>query len=62
MQLQYCLESSFYISSIGMLLVWEVRRKDFLAMCIHHIATVVLQGASYSLGWVHLGPWHDLWN
>jgi hypothetical protein len=55
MQLQYCLESSFYISSIMMLMTWEVRRKDFVAMCMHHAATVVLQGASYFLRWVRPG-------
>ncbi len=49
MRLQYCLESSFYISSIAMLLMWEVRRKDFWAMLVHHIATVFLQAASYRL-------------
>jgi hypothetical protein len=55
MQLQYCLESSFYISSIMMLMTWEVRRKDFVAMCMHHAATVVLQGASYFLRCVRPG-------
>jgi hypothetical protein len=49
MQLHYCLESSFYISSVVMLLLWEVRRKDFMAMLTHHMATVVLQAASHQL-------------
>ena len=45
----YCTELGFYIASIGMLVFWEVRRRDFAAMMIHHIATVALIGGSYYL-------------
>lgn len=45
----YCFELAFYISSIGMLVFWETRRKDFVVMMTHHIATVVLIALSYHL-------------
>lgn len=40
---------AFYISSIGMLVFWETRRKDFVVMMTHHFATVVLIALSYHL-------------
>lgn len=46
MQLLYNLELGFYISSVFMILCWEIRRKDFAAMFSHHIATVILISAS----------------
>lgn len=46
MQLLYNLELGFYISSIFMIVHWEVKRKDFLAMFSHHIVTVILISAS----------------
>lgn len=46
MQLLYNMELGFYISSIFMILFWEVRRKDFAAMFSHHIATVILISTS----------------
>lgn len=46
MQLLYHLELGFYIASVFMILFWEIRRKDFAAMFSHHIATVILIGAS----------------
>ena len=45
----YCTELGFYIASIGMLIFWEVRRRDFAAMMIHHLATVSLIVGSYYL-------------
>ncbi len=45
----YCTELAFYIASIGMLIFWEVRRRDFAAMMIHHIATVSLILGSHYL-------------
>jgi hypothetical protein len=46
MALLYNLELGFYISSIFMIIFWEIRRKDFAVMFSHHIATTLLVGAS----------------
>lgn len=46
MVLLYNLELGFYISSIFMIVLWEVRRKDFVAMFSHHVVTVILISAS----------------
>lgn len=43
----YMCQCGFYIYSIGALLIWETRRKDFLIMMSHHIITSVLIGYSY---------------
>lgn len=45
--LYYAAEGAFYTASIFMLVMWEERRKDFLPMLLHHIATVVLIAVSY---------------
>jgi hypothetical protein len=46
MRLLYNLELGFYISSIFMIQVWEVRRKDHWPMFSHHIATATLIATS----------------
>ncbi|KAK9865454.1 hypothetical protein WJX84_003860 [Apatococcus fuscideae] len=51
----YCTELGFYIASIGMLIFWEVRRRDFAAMMIHHLATVSLIVGSYYLNYLRVG-------
>lgn len=49
MQWLYNLQLSFYISSVFMILLWEIRRRDFAAMFTHHLVTVVLIAASMHL-------------
>jgi hypothetical protein len=46
MRLLYNFELGFYISSIFMIQLWEVRRKDHWPMFSHHIATATLIAAS----------------
>eukprot|EP00798_Chlamydomonas_sp_ICE-L_P030299 gene30299-35287_t len=42
MQVMYCWQMSYYVSSTWMLALWEIPRKDMRAMMLHHIATVIL--------------------
>lgn len=51
----YNVQLGFYVSSIGMILCWEVRRKDFAAMFTHHLLTLGLIVASWRL---RCGPPH----
>ena len=46
----YAAEGAFYAASVGMLLGWEERRRDFLVMLLHHVTTCALIAASYMLG------------
>lgn len=41
MRLLYALETAYYLSTIAMLALWEVPRKDFHVMMTHHFGTVV---------------------
>ena len=47
----YAAEGAFYAASVGMLLLWEERRRDFAVMMLHHLTTCGLIAASYSLRW-----------
>jgi len=47
MKLLYAAEAAYYLSSIAMLALWEVPRKDQNVMMLHHFLTVVLIGLSY---------------
>lgn len=51
----YSLEMGFYISSIGVLAFWEIRRKDFWVMMTHHIVTLLLIAFSYDLNFLRVG-------
>lgn len=51
----YCLEMGFYASSIGVLVFWETRRKDFWVMMVHHIVTLILIAVSYDLNFLRVG-------
>jgi len=42
MQVLYAVELSYYLSTIIMLAVWEVPRKDYPVMMMHHFSTVAL--------------------
>lgn len=46
MRLLYHGQLGFYVSSIFMIIFWEIRRRDFAVMFSHHIATALLIGAS----------------
>lgn len=51
----YLTEMAFYASSIGMLVFWETRRKDFWVMFTHHVATLLLIGFSWHLNFTRVG-------
>lgn len=42
MRLLYMAELSYYLATIIMLAVWEVPRKDYFVMMMHHFSTVAL--------------------
>lgn len=46
----YMCQCGFYIYSIGALVAWETRRKDFSVMMSHHVITSTLIGVSYLTG------------
>ncbi|KAL6907521.1 hypothetical protein ACP4OV_002560 [Aristida adscensionis] len=51
----YMCECGFYIYSIGALVAWETRRKDFAVMMSHHVITSTLIGYSYLTGFFRIG-------
>ena len=51
MALLYGAQLPFYVASFGMILTWEVRRKDFAAMLAHHVITASLIAASAHYRW-----------
>ncbi|KAL2630076.1 hypothetical protein R1flu_014762 [Riccia fluitans] len=51
----YVVQSGFYLFSVGALLFWETRRKDFAVMMTHHIVTVGLLACSYITGFFRIG-------
>ena len=40
--LQYCLQLAFYLQAIPALYIWDLKRKDFYQMAVHHLATIGL--------------------
>lgn len=42
MRVLYTAELAYYLATIIMLAVWEVPRKDFPVMMVHHFSTVAL--------------------
>ena len=46
----YIFELSFYISELACISWLETKRKDHTVLLIHHIATIILIGLSYTLG------------
>jgi hypothetical protein len=49
-RMYYAAEGAFYLASVGMLLTWEERRRDFPVMALHHVTTCALIAASYYVG------------
>ncbi|XP_057838200.1 ceramide synthase LOH2 isoform X2 [Cryptomeria japonica] len=47
LKLFYMCQCGFYTYSIGALLIWETRRKDFTIMMSHHVITVFLIAYSF---------------
>lgn len=47
LMLFYMCQCGFYVYSIGALIAWETRRKDFSVMMSHHIVTTILITYSY---------------
>ncbi|KAM3608571.1 uncharacterized protein V6R79_001126 [Siganus canaliculatus] len=50
----YILEVGFYISLV-LSLAFDVKRKDFQEQVIHHIATLTLQGFSWTSNYIRIG-------
>ncbi|XP_078174272.1 LAG1 homolog 2 [Carex rostrata] len=51
----YMCQCGFYIYSIGALVAWETRRKDFSVMMSHHIVTTILITYSYLTRFFRIG-------
>lgn len=54
MRVTYFFELSWYLAGI-LLLFMDFKRKDFLAMFIHHVATIFMIGLSWHVGGVLVG-------
>lgn len=54
-KLYYMCQCGFYLYSIGALVKWETRRKDFSVMMSHHIITVILISFSYITRFFRIG-------
>ncbi|KAK1402534.1 LAG1 longevity assurance-like [Heracleum sosnowskyi] len=54
-KLYYMCQCGFYLYSIGALVKWETRRKDFSVMMSHHIITVILISYSYITRFFRIG-------
>jgi ceramide synthetase len=55
LMLFYMCQCGFYVYSIGALVAWETRRKDFAVMMSHHVITSTLIGVSYLTGFFRIG-------
>ncbi|XP_010908537.1 ASC1-like protein 3 isoform X1 [Elaeis guineensis] len=55
LMLFYMCQCGFYIYSIGALIAWETRRKDFFIMMSHHVITSILIGYSYITRFFRIG-------
>ncbi|ONH91592.1 hypothetical protein PRUPE_8G125400 [Prunus persica] len=55
LKLLYMGQCGFYTYSIGALLTWETRRKDFSVMMAHHVIIVLLIGYSYITCFFRIG-------
>ncbi|XP_020103535.1 ASC1-like protein 3 [Ananas comosus] len=55
LMLFYMCQCGFYVYSIGALVAWETRRKDFSVMMSHHIITSFLIGYSYLTRFFRIG-------
>ncbi|CAL4930262.1 unnamed protein product [Urochloa decumbens] len=55
LMLFYMCQCGFYVYSIGALVAWETRRKDFSVMMSHHVITSTLIGVSYVTGFFRIG-------
>jgi TLC domain len=51
----YALGFGFYMYGLPYLILFEVKRKDFWAMTAHHVATLILIGYSFLMGWTKVG-------
>lgn len=55
MNFAYAVDMAYYAYAIPYLLVFEEKRNDFWATFWHHVATVILIGYSFALGWTKVG-------
>lgn len=51
----YALDMAFYTYAIPYLVFFEAKRKDYWATFCHHVATVILIGYSFTMGWTKVG-------
>lgn len=51
----YAVDMAFYTYSLPYLIFFELKRKDFWAMLSHHVATIILIGYSFIMGWTKVG-------
>ena len=42
LNLQYCLQLGYYVQAVPALYVWDLKRKDFYQMLVHHFVTFSL--------------------
>jgi hypothetical protein len=55
MQFAYALQLGYYCYHVPALLFFDKRKKDHWAMVTHHVATILLVGYSYMIGWTKIG-------
>lgn len=46
----YTFQLAFYLASVGMLLAWEIRRRDAYVMMFHHLVSIAMMGTSIATG------------
>jgi len=51
----YIIETGFYWSLLFSTIVFDVRRSDFLEMCLHHVITIGLLSLSFSINFIRVG-------
>lgn len=54
-KLLYAVEMGYYLQELPLLFMWHTRRKDFLGLVVHHIATLGLITYSLELGITRIG-------
>jgi TLC domain len=55
MRLFYAWQMGHYLNGLVYQLVWESRRKDHVAMVVHHGATLALLSVSFGFGFLRVG-------
>jgi len=53
--LQYGLQLGFYVQAVPALYVWDLKRKDFYQMLVHHLVTIGLISYSIKVNFTRAG-------